>query len=298
MFLVLGEPEVVAPDDPSPPHPAVAPVFWTSADGTEWQVIDLGPSWAGGRLDQLVSWNGQFLAASVSGEGFEARAELWQSIDGLDWRRLPDSDALDIFTEADPGRTSAYIAVLKAHGDDLVMIGHAYCENCAYFAPDFVVRWRSADGGQTWQRRELKNYDEFRNYDDPVPIGDRWARISPRIAGQRLEISTDKENWEPWELEGYAEWSRVRLTPFGAVAVGAVFDRDDVDDDVDYEKPTGLVLTSTDGVSWTQSTGSPALSGVRLTDVAGTAGALVALGFDFDNESANNVWVSYPLEDT
>jgi hypothetical protein len=280
MFLVLGD---------SGERYVAAPVFWTSADGAEWQVIDLGTSWAGGRLHQLASWNGQFLAASVSGEGFEARAELWHSIDGLDWRRLPDSNALDFFTEPEPGfdpsRLSARIEVVTAHGDDLVMLGSVDCSSCAYFGPMLVVRWRSADGGQTWQRRELKNYDEYRNYDDPVPIGDRWARI--RRGNDRLEISTDKENWESaWEPEGYPEWSRVRLTPFGAVALGVVYDRD--------ENTTGLAVTSTDGVSWTQSTGSPALSGVNLTDVAGTAAALVAIGY---SESAS-VWVSYPLEDT
>lgn len=260
-----------------------------SADGFDWSPLD-GGDFHG--LDRLASWDGRYLRAGTVGDGSELRAAFWVSDDGRSWEALPSTAALAFLADGAP-RSPFYAFVFhhEAAGDLITATGVVLASGSEFGDdPLALVRWVSEDGGQTWSRHELEA--KFRNRVAPIRIGDVWVRID--AYGEYLETSTDNKGWQPTvDTPGYETWGHVRLTPFGAVAVGWL--------EVVDMPPYGLVVNSTDGVTWIQSTGSPALEGALLRDVAGTASALVAIGsvvnYAPNPQAPTQVWVSHGTAD-
>jgi hypothetical protein len=181
------------------------------------------------------------------------------------------------------------IRTLAAMGDQILVVGEVWPAQCqeGCDGPIAVREWTSANGGATWKSRQLAA--EIANHDPPLRLEGGWLRMSKY--GDVLEISGDQRHWEPaWGPEAghYAQPVQVRMTAFGAVAVGYVGD---------YEGGLVLLLTCCDG--WTQSVGWPDLDAAAgLYDVASSGSTLVATGFRYGagGRAEPYVLVSPPLD--
>ncbi|MDL2334697.1 MAG: hypothetical protein QFC55_01525 [Chloroflexota bacterium] len=269
-------------------YPDTAPFFWISPNGSDWDAVNLSGSWAGGRIDEVINWNGQFLGVGVTSTNADAHAAFWTSDDGRAWQELPDSPALAFFIV--PPRSSpdkVYIAHVEVDAGDVVAVGEASCQP---YCDGLVaaVRWRSSDG-VNWIRRELRrDYPDLRK---PVRVGDRWVRIEDTRGA--LETSLDQQTWENawrpyWSPGDYyaAQIYDLEWTSFGLFAVGEI-----------NHEPTGdylpLVLNSTDGLTWTR-LAWPDLEPASPQFLASNDDLLVMVGYG-GNPERPYVWLSTPL---
>ncbi len=130
-------------------------VVWQSSDGTAWQRIDNGPSFADSTMSMLVAIPGGVLAigAASAGDGLCPGGEgttcnpvhpirLWTSADGQTWQRLSNA-AIAVF-----GR--AVLANAASGPNGLVLFG--WHMPVADTAPTPPMVWTSTDG-RTWQVR-------------------------------------------------------------------------------------------------------------------------------------------------
>jgi hypothetical protein len=247
-----------------------SPRFAMSDDGVDWRILK-AVDWQGVSVGQISGWSGRYIAAGVRGPDEERHAAFWASTDGLTWEELPDSPALRVGdVPTGPKASKVQISMLDAVGHEITAVAEIWPEPCheGCDGPIAVIRWTSSDGGQSWTRHELAA--ELENRYPPIRIGDLWVRIAPYWAP--LQSSRDRTTWQTaWDRpEGdYYELSRVRLTSFGGVLVGSLNDE-------------GLIVSSTDGESWIESTGWPDLEdAANITDVAGNATTLVAVGYSY-----------------
>lgn len=249
----------------------IRPLFWRSADGRSWEILD-DVAWGDGYVDALTVWQGQFLAAGYVGDE-RASAAFWTSADGRDWQRLPDRPVLEFYRDATEGRDIVLggITSVRVEQAELVAQGWLYCA-CGREIRDSAVEWRTSDG-QEWQRRDLAA-DEVQPPRVEADTG--WLRIA--ADGSTLESSADGETWQvAWTPpatdaggQPTAQLFGLGRRPGGLLAVGVLFE-----DGVG--RP--LALASADGLAWTPSagTGIDDLQGALLDFAAGTR-AIVAIG--------------------
>ena len=262
------------------------PLFWLSADGRGWQLLD-DVAWVEGYIDALAVWQGQFVAAGYVGDE-RASAAFWTSRDGRSWERLPDRPVLQFYRQATEGRdiVAGGITRLHSEADTLVAEGWLYCA-CGRELRDGAVEWRTSDGRE-WERRDLAPRDV-----EPATVagGPGWLRIA--ADGSAIESSADGEGWQAaWTPpatdrgeQPSAQLFALAERPGGFLAVGVLH----VDG---VGRP--LALASSDGLAWASSTGSGIedLDGALL-DFAASPTAIVAVGRVGD-PPAPYVWLHEP----
>ena len=118
------------------------PVAWTSTDGVAWQqhpVHLLGGSDVAERMTTVVaSKRGYVAGGSLGPELFDRHARFWTSVDGLDWKAVPDDPA---------AFANAEVRAITTFGDGFVAVGVVGTVQ----HPSGAVAWTSADGS-SWTR--------------------------------------------------------------------------------------------------------------------------------------------------
>jgi hypothetical protein len=258
------------------PGEGIASSAWFSQNGRDWVLADTASSWAGRTVSQLVAWQGGYVAAGAVIDDPTGHVLFWQSSDGAAWTPLTDAPAL-AFVEGKPPATArlALVESLSVNADKLSAVGAITC-GCESDQPIAVIRWTTSDLVH-WIRQELATtFDLFASV--PVEVDGTWVRA----ADWELEASTDKTSWHrvwPAELKDEIQILAVANTKWGAVAVGG-------------DGVGALMVSSTDGLNWIQSTGWPGLLGGILQDVAGSDTTIVAVG---GGPSGPLAWVSPPM---
>jgi hypothetical protein len=256
---------------------------WTSTDGVRWDRLPDGPEWDGAEITRVISWNDRFVAAGSDGG---QRAAFWVSGDGRAWVRAPDSPELAFYVGSSNGYIGGGVTALYTDGATVVAGGTPGCD-CGEAGSGILVTWRSPDGLHWTRHQEVPGQL-------PTPSGPAVAggagqlRISGYTDqngdfGASLETSSDGADWRVVYRAGPSTFLN-RLVPVagGFLAIGA---------DQGTQGWSALAVSSTDGLTWTRSTGADLVNG-SMAAAAQSQGVLVAVG---DRVGQPVVWVSPPL---
>lgn len=264
-------------------------VVWQSSDGTSWQRIEDGPSFADSTMRMLVAIPGGVLAigAATASDGLCSGGEgttcnpvspirLWTSSDGRPWQRLPD------VATAAFGR--AQLTEAASGPDVLVLFG--WHVPVAALAPTQPMVWTSADG-RTWRVRKQFG----RTFPDGVvegliasangfaAVGRNTGLESPHMPGTAW-FSGDGRTWTAASVPASTdEETRVYAGSSGLLASGLT------------DGPT-VFWSSPDGRSWSAADASafPFTSNDRSPVLVSDGTRIMAVGAN--RSGASGAWVS------
>jgi hypothetical protein len=263
-------------------------LVWRSADGRTWQpqvdpafefvtleaVAALGDSaFAFGSLETCD------LASNECEEPSEAGWGMWRSIAGGPWERLAVPESMQIGTMD---------GVTVVHGA-LVASGWAFGETAG------AIIWRSSDGVTWTESTNLAGMAAVTATGEIpggfVVFGDRF---SPELGDVELlgATTTDGVQFAPLALPALPA-ATIESVAAGSGGVIAVGDADDPD--VGFN---GVVLHSSDGLTWTQgAAGDGSFSGATIRAGHPLPNGYVAIGYTPDEVDASSTGASWITAD-
>jgi hypothetical protein len=270
-FAVLGDRIVAAGSDL---HRAQV---WISADAGSWVSVSIPPESEASRIDALIVWGGQLVAAGSARHAGTSGAEFWLSTDAEVWHRATDVDR-----DASRWETASDVSWI---GRDLVAVGSTSVLSQHGLSDMDAAVWTSPDGS-TWSRVP----------DQESLSGSGYQRMAAVVNwnGQLIAVGVDDGLAAVWTSSDGRHWGRIRdiqgdplarnqlmadVTVWHdrLIAVGgAWFD--------DYPSSgDGAVWTSLDGGRWTRvGAGNESVFGGAglqiMTAVAGSDSGLVIVG--------------------
>lgn len=211
-------------------------VVWTSPDGLTWDAEEIG-----GEADSSAAGVAvrQGLAVTVgrSGEGPDADAGVWVSTDGQAWRPVP--------SEALGGQGRQVANDVAATDEGIVVIGSEVVSDSSV-----PVVWVSEDG-EGWTRTDM-----------PAEEGEFMAAVTAGPAGF-VVVGGGGDDGLAWASADGQEWRRIAAPTFagprtqylsdvasnanGYTAVGV---------NAPEGPPSPASWTSTDGINWSEPSGS------------------------------------------
>jgi hypothetical protein len=259
------------------------PVAWTSADGVAWQrhqVPVLGVDGVAERMTTVVAAERGYVAGgSVGPELFERHARFWKSVDGIDWRPVPDDPA---------AFANAEVRAITRFGDGFVAVGVVGTAQ----EPSAAVAWTSADG-VTWTRS-----------DDPSFVDGVAVAVVPAPFGGLVAVGSDLDRreavawtspdgrrwtWAPTEASrkhsgGFVWMSDVVAIDDTLIAIGAY---------QGLQRATATSWVSHDGSVWEQARSAPVQEqGEFFAVTPGGPGVIVVGTFGGPDSYVPTVWLS------
>jgi hypothetical protein len=259
------------------------PVAWTSTDGVTWQahpVARLDDRGIAERMTTVVATGHGYLAGgSVGPELLERHARFWTSIDGLDWRPVPDDPAA--FADAE-------VRSITPFGDGYLAVGVLGTAQ----AHTGAVAWTSADG-MTWSR-----------VDDPALVGGIAVAVTAAPFGGLVAVGSDLDRREAvaWTSPDGRRWTRApsepsRQWPGGyawmtdVVAIGDALIA--IGEDQGLQRGTATAWVSRDGRRWEPARAAPVQEGAEFYAVTPGGPGVVAVGaFGAPDSYVPDVWLS------
>jgi hypothetical protein len=247
---------------------------WRSTDGVSWQRAPRAASLADSDMRGVVAADGGFVAVGADGypggnvqlPGLRGPA-VWHSVDAMSWRKtlIPDAGA-------------------PALVDGMTGIGGGWVAWGGSAPPGTGAIWTSADS-ITWEKAKGTKSLEWGPIavvgtaaGPLVAVGSKWNEgLSEQQAG--AWISRDGGmHWQPGDLESSGLgglWDAIHV-PSGFVATGS----------------GAVILTSTDGSTWTAVPADPVLAAVTMRILIHLGPNLVGFGdTETDEGSTPGIWV-------
>jgi hypothetical protein len=306
-------------------------VVWTSTDGRDWRVVDVGETFEHATLRQVVT-NGERLIAAgtfaelVDGALSSPVGATWTSSDGVTWQRgdgeapsmvavtpsgLIGADATDAgvayFSSPDGAAWTRHgawpdmdeVSAVVPRGDGAMVVGMRPGAPLADGTPTATtVVWTTSDGadwtgGSTVENARLKSVTPFAG--GFVAIGSRTEMLAEgrEIAAiSSVWTSPDGLSWQERETDiGHPSENALGVFAIGEALVTTV---ECCGGDM-VLRP--LAWVSEDGARWTAVPSQPAFEGidVRIVSVVETPDGLLAVGSRWDPETNHPVpqaWLS------
>lgn len=196
--------------------------IWTSTDGRTWTAV--GPAEAGlgrGAIADVAPANGRWLAAGYQDDGNTYDGALWESLDGVEWRRLPTDQLFQGELDTVFGRLYATPGGLLLVGNEGPHDERVRCErllgqtaSVASAGPPeaalscgwgLETHWASSDG-RSWERLPpIVSPPGEPPLTGPGPIEFRLITTGgpgllnlgeDRLGGVRLWTSVDGRDWQ------------------------------------------------------------------------------------------------------
>ena len=266
------------------------PIAWTSSDGVSWtvhRVPILGSDGVAERMTTVIAVPDGFLAGgSVGPETLARHARFWHSTDGLAWTAVADDATA--FNDAE-------VLGIAALGQGFVAVG----PTGEAFKTTGSVAWTSPDG-EHWTRIDAPDLRTGRAASlaaGPHGLVAVGAAIDERTA--MAWTSPDGKTWtqapdEPALLHsgGFIKMNDVTVADGAFFAVGEY---------LGLQRPTMVVWSSPDGVTWTRAREVPVFEQCEPYAIAtgpvpaggGTTPGLVAVGsFGYPDDFIPTVWLS------
>ena len=259
------------------------PVAWTSPDGVAWQehpVALLDGNGVAERMTTVVATAHGFVAGgSVGPELFDRHARFWTSVDGADWRSVPDDPV---------AFANAEVRAITSFGDGFVAVGVVGEAQ----HPSGAVAWTSPDGSK-WTR-----------VDDPSFVDGIAVAVVPAPFGGLVAVGSDvgRRNAVAWTSPDGRHWTRAPNEPsrehsggyawmtdvaaIGGVVIG-------IGDDQGLQRGTATSWVSRDGISWDQSRSAPVQEqGEFYAITPGGPGAIAVGSFGAPDSYVPKVWLT------
>lgn len=249
-------------------------MLWTSEDGSSWEPLQMEGGYRG-RVEDVSVSETIGLAGGSRLDGSH-RPMLWTSAGGSGWQLVPEEQLAG--DNGSDGPSDTFITGVSSFGSGAVAVGYSGTVG----AHDAAV-WHSPDGTD-WARVAhdpvvfAASFDQFMS--DVIAGGPGLIAVGGGSDGAAVWTSSDGETWQkvavadadgqPFETHLTA----VTETEIGFVAVGSTFDPDAGD--------TVVVLSSRDGLSWSQLSGdSEALrtdGRIFIGDIAANGSGVAIVG--------------------
>jgi hypothetical protein len=259
------------------------PVAWTSADGLTWlqhSVPVLGGDGIAERMTTVVASGRGYLAGGSAGpELFDRHARFWTSVDGVEWRAVPD----DPVTFA-----NAEVRAIARFGGGFVAVGVVGTAQ----QPSAAVAWTSANGS-SWTR-----------IDDPSFVDGVAVAVAPAPFGGLVAVGSDVGRREAvaWTSPDGHRWTRAaneasREHPGGFAWMTDVVAIDDtvigIGDYQGLQRGTATSWVSRDGIRWDRSRSAPVQEqGEFYAITPGGPGAIVVGSFGAPDSYVPTIWLS------
>ncbi len=242
-----------------------------SADGMTWTSGQQMPPVVGFTEVKDLVWGGHgFLAVGdeiVNPDPIAYVAHVWSSPDGLTWKVLPASPALDGASMSSVARTANGFVAVGAVQDGQGFRGAA---------------WTSHDGS-SWRRAADSAAFDGAFLFAVVAGGPGLVAVGKDANGAAVWTSSDGSSWQriPDTPSFHdAEMHAIAAGHAGFVAVG-------------YDQDGAAMWTSADGVTWVRDPGQPDFQGAEALSVAVSQATYVVVGGANPNANARAfVWVS------
>ncbi len=251
--------------------------IWTSTDGVGWQPVHATQGVFSGGGDHtvadLVQFGTSFVAVGAVRAGASWSPASWISPDGMSWDQ--PSESFPLATMADPDPAGTQVAAVSVTDTGLVAVGGSRTNQRV---------WASSDG-TSWSEVALPtNAAGATNWHAGLVAtnGDRTVVVD-NLAGQPyvltatasgwVEVSADPSVFGP--VRATASPGRLVSTTHGLILVVNVSEPSQA---LGAEHHSAVVLTSTDGTAWTQTTSGGVFAGRSVSDVATTTTGLIAAG--------------------
>lgn len=260
------------------------PVAWTSADGIGWQQHPVplleGSDVAERMTTVLAVVPDRYLAgASVGPELFDRHARFWFSLDGSDWRSIPDDPVA--FANAEVRAITRFGAGFVAVG----VVGTAQ-------HPSGAVAWTSPDYA-TWTR-----------VDDPSFVDGIAVAVAAPPFGGLVAVGSDVARREAvaWTSPDGRHWTRAPNEPSREHSGGFAWMTDvvaigdsviGIGDDQGLQRGTATSWVSRDGIHWAQARSAPVQEqGEFYAITPGGPGAIAVGSFGAPDSYVPKVWLS------
>lgn len=261
------------------------PVAWTSRDGVAWQRHSVPvpeSSDVAERMTTVVASKRGYLAGGSAGpELFDRHARFWTSIDGRDWRPVPDDPVAFENSE---------VRAITTAGDGFVAVGVVGPAQ----EPSGAVAWTSADG-VTWTR-----------VDDPSFVDGITVAVVRAPFGGLVAVGSDLDRREAvaWTSPDGHRWTRApsessRQHPGGyAWMTDAISMADTVIAIGEYQglqRGTATSWVSRDGLRWDRARSAPVQEQGEFYAISpGGPGIVVVGSFGAPDSYVPGVWLSPP----
>jgi hypothetical protein len=259
------------------------PVAWTSSDGVAWQqhpapVLE-GSNVAERMTTVVASARGFVAGGSVGPELFDRHARFWTSVDGAEWKSIPDDPV---------AFANAEVRAITTFGDGFVAVGVVGAAQ----HPSGAVAWTSADGSR-WTRVDDPSFvDGIAVAVTPAPFG-RLVAVGSDV-GRREAVawmSLDGRRWtrSPNEVSREHSGGFVWMTDVVAIG-GSVIG---IGDYQGLQRGTATSWVSRDGVHWDQARSAPVQEqGEFYAITPGGPGAIVVGSFGAPDSYVPTIWLS------
>lgn len=226
---------------------AVGPAIYTSPDGIDWTAS----CWrTNGNFSSITYGNGLFLATRF--DYSEDKAEILSSADGVNWSQhiiVPQNGPSALY--------EAPSAIIYANSL-YVAVGSGFARQCS--GSSYAVVLTSADL-MNWTQTILTECESILL--DISYGGGKFVAVG---GSGKFFTSSDGYSW----FRTYSSTSTFRDITYG----NGVF--------IAVSQDSGTIVTSPDGVNWTQRSLAPTLTSVHLYDISYASGLFVAVGSAFD----------------
>ena len=260
------------------------PVAWTSADGIGWQrhpVPLLEGSDVAERMTTVAAIvpDRYIAGGSVGPELFDRHARFWFSLDGSDWRSIPDDPV---------AFANAEVRAITRFRDGFVAVGVVGTAQ----HPSGAVAWTSPDYA-TWTR-----------VDDPSFVDGIAVAVVPAPFGGLVAVGSDVGRREAvaWTSPDGRRWTRAPNEPSREHSGGFAWMTDVVaiGDTVigigDYQglqRGTATSWVSRDGIHWEQARSAPVQEqGEFYAITPGGPGAIAVGSFGAPDSYVPGIWLS------
>lgn len=259
------------------------PVAWTSADGIAWQehpVPVLGAEGVAERMTAIVAaGHGYVAGGSVGPELFERHARFWTSVNGADWRPVPDDPA---------AFANAEVRAIARSAGGFVAVGVVGTAQ----EPTGAVAWTSPDG-VTWRR-----------VDDSSFVGGIAVSVVAAPSGDLVAVGSDLARREAvaWTSPDGLQWARApseasRQWPGGYAWMTDVVGVGDtivaIGEDQGLQRGTATSWVSHDGLHWERARTAPVQEqGEFYAITPGGPGVIVVGSFGAPDSYVPSVWLS------
>ena len=259
------------------------PLAWTSTDGVTWlehPVPLLEGSDVAERMNTVVSTAHGYLAGgSLGPELFDRHARFWTSIDGVDWRSVPDDPV---------AFANAEVRAITPLGDGYVAVGVVGTVQ----KPLGAVAWTSADGS-SWAR-----------VDDPSFVNGIAVAVTPAPFGGVVAVGYDygRREADAWISPDGRHWTKAPNEPAREHSGGFAWMTDVVAiGDVvigiggyqGLQRGTAIGWVSRDGIHWEQGRSAPVQEqGEFYAITPGGPGVIVVGSFGQPDSFVPTIWLS------
>jgi len=259
------------------------PVAWTSADGVAWNQHSV-PLFEGSdsaeRMTTVVATARGYLAGgSVGPELFDRHARFWFSLDGLDWRSIPDDPV---------AFANAEVRAITQFRDGYVAVGVVGAAQ----HPSGSVAWTSHDG-VVWTRVDDPSFvDGIAVAVTDAPFGGLVA-VGSDVARHEAAAwtSPDGRHWTRAPNEASREHSGGFAWMTDVVAIGDVVIG--VGDYQGLQRGTAISWVSRDGIHWEQAHSAPVQEqGEFYAITPGGPGAIAVGSFGAPDSYVPTIWLT------